>query len=421
MTRTSDVGFRLSRELWTVQIGIFLNALGWGAILPFEVYYLHNGRGFSLAVAGLVVGTVTGTAVVTAPVMGALIDRVGARAIAAGGGVALGLGYAGLAIAHTEQLAFASALLAGAGNGALDPAQSTLLAALAPPQTRHRVTAVSRVCINAGFGLGGGLGGLIASQGLPGLIALMLLNAITYIVYVAILVAVVRRPPKPERTHGGYRHVLADRPFIHLACTNVLMIGVGWGISSWIVPLYARTELGVSPELIGLLLLANPFAVVALQVPIARLAEGRSRAVMMAAGGAIFAAAYVAILVSRQLNSATYPALVAAEVAIAAGECFYTAALTPLVAALAPPGIRGRYMATIGFSWWSGLALAPIVGTQLFQISSSLTFAATAATGLVASASLLGLDRTLPAGARLTPHRRRQVPAGVPTADARGS
>jgi hypothetical protein len=31
-----------------VQAGIFLNALGWGAVLPFEIIYLHDGRGFSL-------------------------------------------------------------------------------------------------------------------------------------------------------------------------------------------------------------------------------------------------------------------------------------------------------------------------------------------------------------------------------------
>ena len=49
------LGLRLSRELWLIQSGVFLNALGWGAVLPFEVIYLHNERGLSLGVAGLVV------------------------------------------------------------------------------------------------------------------------------------------------------------------------------------------------------------------------------------------------------------------------------------------------------------------------------------------------------------------------------
>ena len=78
------LGYGLPRELWIVQLGIFLNYLGWGSVLPFEVIYLHEGRGFSLGTAGAVIGILTGLAVVAAPVAGPIIDRVGARTTAAG-------------------------------------------------------------------------------------------------------------------------------------------------------------------------------------------------------------------------------------------------------------------------------------------------------------------------------------------------
>jgi hypothetical protein len=48
--------FGLPRQLWVVQAGVFLNYLGWGGVMPFELIYLHDGRGFGLGVAGLVVG-----------------------------------------------------------------------------------------------------------------------------------------------------------------------------------------------------------------------------------------------------------------------------------------------------------------------------------------------------------------------------
>src|SRR5215470_16995049 len=73
----SRLGLGLPRQLWLVEIGIFLNMVGYGAVLPFEIIYLHDGRGFSLSVAGLVVGAITGVAVVTAPLTGPLIDRYG--------------------------------------------------------------------------------------------------------------------------------------------------------------------------------------------------------------------------------------------------------------------------------------------------------------------------------------------------------
>jgi len=86
MTRLA--GFGLSRQMWLIEAGIFLNMLGYGAVLPFEVIYLHNGRGFSLGVAGLVVGTLTGVAVVAAPFAGPVIDRYGARVAAVCAGAA---------------------------------------------------------------------------------------------------------------------------------------------------------------------------------------------------------------------------------------------------------------------------------------------------------------------------------------------
>ena len=394
-----------------VEAGIFLNYLGWGTVLPFEVIYLHEGRGFSLGVAGLVVGLVTGLAVVAAPIAGPAIDRVGARAVAAAAGVALALGYAGLALAHTPRTAFVAAAAAGIGNGALIPSQSTLIASLSAPSMRHRATAVSRVAANLGAGLGAALGGIVAARGLHGLVALFLANAVTYLVYVAILVAAVRDDPRPERLPGGYRLLLRDRPFVRLALINVAMIAVGWGVFTWIVPPYARGEIGAGSQVIGLLLFANAFTVVFAQIPVARLAEGRRRAATMAVAGVAFAGASLLVLGAGGLRQpAAYAALVTAVVVVGVGECFHTTVLMPLVADLAPAALRGRYMAAMGLSWWLGLALAPTVGAKLLSVSPAAAMLGAAALALLASVSALSLEPALPEAIRLTPRPERGEP-----------
>lgn len=141
---------------------------------------------------------------------------------------------------------------------------------------------------------------------------------------------------------------------------------------------------------------------------------------MMATGSAIFAAAYLLIIAARPLGAAAYPALLASAMAIGVGECFYTSTLMPLVADLAPESVRGRYMSTISLSWWTGLALGPIAGTQLLRISSVLTFGACAATASAAAASLLALDRRLPAASRLTARPGHTVVTAVAAIEARG-
>ncbi len=401
------LGFGLSRELWLVQLGIFLNMFGYGAVLPFEVIYLHNGRGFSLSVAGLVVGTITGIAVVAVPLAGPLIDRFGARATTIGAGVALAAGYAGLALAQAPAQAFVAAALAGAGNGLLNPSQSTLLAALASSEVRHRSTAVSRVAANAGIGIGGALGGLVAAYGLTGFVALFLANAVTYLVYVAVLIAIVRADVRSQPIAGGYRVVLRDRAFIHLALTNIALIAVGWGVFTWLVPPYAENQLGISARLIGLLLLANAATVVIAQVPIARFAEGRRRVVMMALAGAIFTGACLLVAAAGVRNETAYTALIVAAIAVGIGECFHTTALMPLAAELAPLSLRGRYMAAMGFSWWIGLTLAPTLGAQLLSLSPVVAFLTAAAVTCAAAVSSLALERRLPAASRLTPQPHR--------------
>jgi MFS family permease len=293
-----------------------------------------------------------------------VIDRFGARATAAGAGLALAAGYGGLALATTPGLAFAAAAVAGAGNGALLPSQSTLVTSLTAPELRHRATAVSRVAGNLGAGIGAALGGLVAASGLPGFIALFLANAVTYLLYVGILVALVRADVRTAPVAGGYRVV------VRLALINVAVIAVGWGVFTWIVPVYARGELAIGPGPIGLLLFANALAVVFAQIPVSRLAEGRRRTAAIAAGAFIFAGSSLLVLVP------VYPALLVAVVAVGIGECCHTTALTPLVADLAPPALRGRYMAAMGLSWWLGLALAPTLGTVLLSVSPTATMVA---------------------------------------------
>jgi MFS family permease len=412
MTIGRRLGFGLSRELWLIEAGIFLNMLGYGAVLPFEVIYLHNGRGFSLGIAGLIVGTLTGVAVLAAPVAGPLIDRYGARVTAVGAGVALAAGYTGLAFAHTPAGAFAAAALAGAGNGGLNPSQSTLVATLTEPAMRHRATAISRVATNAGIGLGSALGGLVAAYGLTGFIILFLANAITYLGYVCLLATVVRERARPEPVRRGYRVVLGDRAFVQLAGICIAMTAVGWGTFTWLLPPYARDVIGIRAQLIGLLLLANAATVVVVQVPVARFAEGRRRVDMIVAAAMLFVCSCLLAISADHSKSLGYAELVIAAVMVGAGECFFTATLMPLVADLAPAELRGRYMAAMGLCWWVGLAIAPTLGLQLLSRSAVAVFLVAAASAAAAGVSALTLNGRLPARSRLTPRPRESAKSG---------
>jgi MFS family permease len=178
-------------------------------------------------------------------------------------------------------------------------------------------------------------------------------------------------------------------------------------VFSWIVPAFAREQIGISTRLIGLMLFANAVTVVLAQIPIAKAAEGRRRTVTMAAGALTFVVACLLVagadLVGVEIAAI---ALLAAVVIVGVGECLHTTVLMPLVADLAPAALRGRYMAVTGLSWWLGLALAPTLAAQLMGVSPPATMLGAAAVAAGAALVALALERDIPASTRLTPRPR---------------
>ena len=146
-----------------------MSAFGNGMLIPFLFLYLHNVRGIGLGVAGLVVATNAVVSIVAGPVAGPLVDRYGGRRVLAVALVISAVGYRRRSrSSHVPWQGFLAAAVVGVGTGFFWPAQSTLLAALSPPDRRHATFAMQRVMMNLGIGLGALVGGLIADVDRPG-------------------------------------------------------------------------------------------------------------------------------------------------------------------------------------------------------------------------------------------------------------
>src|SRR6476661_10708 len=141
----------LSRPVLILQGGNALNYFGYGLVLPFEIIYLHQIRGFPTSTAGLVLAATMGTSAIVTPPTGALLDRYSAKAIVVAGSLASALGYAG----------FAFSVVSGAGLGAALTANRTLVVWLVTPEQRAAAFALNRVAGNLGIGLGATVAGFV--------------------------------------------------------------------------------------------------------------------------------------------------------------------------------------------------------------------------------------------------------------------
>jgi MFS family permease len=309
----------------------------------------------------------------------------------------------------------------GIGNGFFWPAQSTLLAGLTTRAQRSATFAMQRVVMNLGIGLGGVVGGFIASESFQ---ALFVLDALTFVAYAAVLTVFVpepaRREARPERS-GSYRTVFRHKIFMALMVANSVYIGAGIAQLE-ILPAYAKNEAGVSEQGIGWLFFINTIVIVLLQLPTTRLAEGRRRVPLLALLGAVSAAAWLLVPLSGLwLTGAAAFALLAVAVAVfALGECLHGAVQPALVVDLADHSLLGRYMAMSALSWQVGFMVGPAVGGALLAASPTGLWVVMASVLFFGGLATLALERGLPAGLRRVPHGARAqelVPLPVPAAE----
>jgi MFS family permease len=400
---------RLPRAVQLLQAGGLANAFGNGLVLPFLLIYLHNERGIGLGVAGLVLATNAGISLVAGPVAGALVDRLGGKVMLT---VALGfltVGFMSYAFVTEAWHGFLASAITGIGNGAFWPSQSTILAGLTTRAQRAATFGMQRVVMNLGIGLGGVVGGFVASESFR---ALFLLDAATFVAYAAVLWFFVHVPRRHEEHQaerpGSYVTILRHTVFMALMVANALYIGAGISQIE-ILPGFAKNEVGVTERAIGWLFFINTIVIVILQLPITRLAEGKRRIPLLASVGVVSAAAWLLVPLSELVSegAAAFAVLAFCVAVFAVGECLHGATQPALVVDLADPRLLGRYMAVSALSWQVGFTLGPGIGGSLLAATPVGLWFVMAAVCLAGGFATLALERHLPEALRRAPRGAR--------------
>ncbi|MBV9292415.1 MAG: MFS transporter [Frankiales bacterium] len=361
----------------TLQAGNAFSWFGYGLVLPFEIIYLHQFRGFSTATAGLVLGAILGSGTVVTLPSGVLLDRFRAKPILIAAVLASAVGYAGLAFVTRPWQAFAWAVVGGAGVGVTRTANQTLLITLITPEQRVASFALGRAAQNLGLSVGAAVAGLVlsAAQNLRSFQGLYLFDAITYVALALVVLAVVPNPPAAETSseagREGFRAVFRDRRFVVLATVNLILLIVGYALFANILAPYVKTHAHVGPGAIGVMFVVNTFFVAVAQVPISRLFERFRRAWTFAAASGLFAVALLGVLPVTLIHSEIGATVLLCAVAtvFAIGECVHSVVHGPAIVDLAPPHLLGRYISVLALTVTGGFAIGPAIGGAVLAYS----------------------------------------------------
>ena len=368
----------LCRPVLILQAGNALNYFGYGLVLPFEIIYLHQVRGFSTSTAGLVLAATMGTSAIATPPTGALLDRYSAKALVVTGSLASVLGYAGFAFVDRPWQGFLCSIVGGAGLGVAGTANRTLVVRLIRPEQRAAAFALNRVAGNFGLGSGATVAGFIvaAAQQLGTFQLLYVFDAVTSAGFALIVLAAVPSPraeiAATTNANGtGFRAVARDRLFLNVIAANIVLVVVGHTFFSNILPPFAKAHTPVGPAGIGIIVLVNTSVIVIAQIPAVRVVAKMRRTHAFAAASALFAVGLLAVLPATLIHSELVATSLLAAVAIvlASGEIAHILVLGPLVADMAPAHLLGRYLSLYSLTFTASLALGPAIGGLLLQTS----------------------------------------------------
>jgi MFS family permease len=410
---------RIPRPARIVIAGDAVGALGTGLILPITLIYLHQVRGIRLPVVGTLLAMQAVIGLVAVPVAGALMDRIGARKVLAGSLIGQAVGSAGLAWAHNVGTAIPVMIIFGGSMAPRFPAFMTLLAGLSPrPDEQQRAFAVNFTVLNAGIGIGGGIGAAFASVHHPASFQAMFLgNALSCLLFTLVLTNLpdIRPPHSPHAAKVGYRDVLANRPLRAVVIATLVLAFTGYAALDSGLPAFATVEAHAPVRVVALALTANTMLIVLAQLFVLRLVRVLRRSRALAMIGVIWAVAWAVFgLAGLGLPAGLRIACILGFAALfGLGETFMAPTISPLVNSLADDRTRGRANALSTGVYSLAFVVSPTISTGLIATGLAGLWIGLLCAGCLAT---VGIGFSL--GRRLTAAQDRVARSAGPLAES---
>ena len=409
---------RLPRDVYVLEAGALVNAFGNGVVLPFLLIYLHDVRGIPFGLAGTAAAVQSVAALASGFLGGTLSDRLGPKRVLLGALVVMTVAFGLMPLIRSALDAFLVYTLWGVGSGSFWPSQSAMLAGLTPAAKRAPAYALQRLAMNVGVALGGVAAGSIASVQSPGsFTVLFAIDCATFLAYFVVLTRVRAPALHDERAGGSWRAVWRDRVFTRFTLLNAAFMTAGISLAVEILPAFGKNIAHINERQVGIVFALDAIGIVLFQLPVVKLAEGRSRMRGLALMGILWSGSLLAVAAAGAWTHATaaFAILAAAMLVFAVGECLHGAIHAPLSVDLAPPRLVGRYLAASSISWQIGWIVGPAAGGFLLQHRPLLLWPLAACANLIFAAAALRLERSLPDEVRRTPHAVPEVVTAAPT------
>jgi MFS family permease len=402
---------------------ITVDAIGSGVFMPISVLYFLESTSLSLARIGLALSIASALRLPFSPMLGGLVDRIGAKPVLLAANLLQAVGFIGYVFAESFAAVLAASAVVQLGQMAFWSSFSPVVAAISELGERERWFGFLGALRNASFAIGGLAAAAVITIGSDlAFTAVVIVNAASYVAAYVLLLSV--EGPRPggaaASTDGlptGWGRVLRDRPYLLLVVTNYTYATSAMALNV-AMPVYITTFLGLPGWVAGAVFTINTIMIGLGQGLAVNAMEGSVRTRIIALGSLLFAGSYV-LLLSADWTTVPVGVVVVfvAAIVYTGGELFAGPVLNALSTDAAPTSLRGRYVSLYQMSWNVASTIAPAALTWLLDTGAAAVWGALAAVSVVGIGLSTLLRRTMPLAAATVPGSRPTA-STTPTASA---
>ena len=358
----------VTRRMWLLSIVMLINRSG-TMVLAFMTLYINH-IGYSTKLAGFVVGVYGIGSLVGAFIGGKISDRFGFYytqffSLFCGGILFITLGQMKTYLSICICTFFLSMV-----NESFRPANATAIAHYSTPQNRTQSFSINRLAINLGWGVGGALGGFLASvnysllfwvDGGTNIFAALLLLWLLPKVSLSQQQNPAKNPDKKVKAKPAY----ADTAFMYFLGLQILFSICFFQLFTTI-PLYFKDGLHLNEFLIGIIMAMNGIIIALFEMVIVFKLEGRRPYLRLITYGTIFMAISFFILNVPLMHG--FAIAFVSMLLMTVAEMSSMPFMNSYYISRSSEGNRGQYAGYYTMAWSAAQVIGSTSGTQIAHV-----------------------------------------------------
>lgn len=334
-------------------------------VVPFMSIYCIQQLHFTIVQAGTVMALFGIGSIIGAFLGGKVTDKIGFYDLQTGALLSGGLLFVFLGYQHTFYGMAIGTFVLSLCNESFRPANQTAIAHYSTGENRTRSYSLNRLAVNLGWGVGGAIGGFLASINYH---LLFWVDGCTNIAAAVLLLTLMPRAKVSKTILIADETIIKVSPYRDKIYLAFIVLATMFGMCFFeffiMQPVFFKIQWHFSERFIGGLMALNGLLIAVIEMILVHSLEGRRNGLVYIIQGTFFAGMGYAMLNVLPISAISAVVIV---IFITFGEMFAMPFMNSFWISRTNPYNRGEYAALYAMSWSLAQILSPFFGSQLID------------------------------------------------------